>query len=112
MFHKGFSGAAVIPQSRCVILRRMKPDFYTKAVLTVIAFLLLLIACNQYVSPHSAVQAAGPFAHVQFTPDTGTLIFFDTNTGQIWHYNGVNRERVVGSQRLAQLGQPLIVEAK
>ena len=33
---------------------RTKPDPYTKAILTVFALLLLLIACNQYVSPLGA----------------------------------------------------------
>ncbi len=49
-------------------LRRMKPDIYTKAVLTVIAVALVAIASNQYTNPRTTVQAqASPFAGVQFT---------------------------------------------
>jgi hypothetical protein len=44
----------------------MKPDHYTKIVLTVIAFALVLVACNQYVRP-AAAEAQGPFSTVQFS---------------------------------------------
>ena len=70
---------------RHVNLRRMKPDFYTKAVLTVIASALLLIACNQYVHPPAA-QAQGAFAGVQFH-GAADLFVFDARTGQFWGYS-------------------------
>ena len=44
----------------------MRPDLYTKALLTVIALLLLMIACNQYVSPATTASAQGPFAGLQY----------------------------------------------
>ena len=37
-------------------LRLMKPDLYTKAVLTIIAIMLTVVACNQYVSPASTAR--------------------------------------------------------
>jgi hypothetical protein len=46
----------------------MRIDLYTKGVLTVIAVLLAVIACKQYVSPDAVVQAQGAFARVQFSP--------------------------------------------
>lgn len=38
----------------------MKTDLYTKVVLTVVALLLALIACNQYVSPTVSAFAQTP----------------------------------------------------
>ena len=64
----------------------MRTDTYTKAVLTVIAFLLLLIACNQYVNPESKARAEGPFAGLQFSATIGQIYLFDTRSGDIWGY--------------------------
>jgi hypothetical protein len=65
----------------------MKPDLYTKAVLTVIALLLLVIACNQDVNPGSKVRAEGAFAGVQYVGGyQGGYQFFDSRTGEIWWY--------------------------
>jgi hypothetical protein len=65
----------------------MKPDLYTKAVLTVIASMLVMIGCHQYVSPTTIVQAEGPFAGVQFGGDAHIFTLFDLRTGDIWSYN-------------------------
>jgi hypothetical protein len=83
----------------------MKPDLYTKAVLSVIALLLLLLACNRYVNPESKARAAGPFAQLQFTYSQGTYAFFDTNTGEIWQYT--NTGEVYAKARLTKPGEPL-----
>ena len=65
----------------------MRTDTYTKAVLTVIAFALLLIACNHYVNPPATVSSEGPFAGVQFLGNQGTdFLAIDTRTGDIWYY--------------------------
>jgi hypothetical protein len=64
----------------------MKPDLYTKAVLTVIALALMLIACNQYAHPSVTARAEGPFAGVQFSSDHGPA-FFDTRTGEVSLYD-------------------------
>ena len=65
---------------------RMKTDLYTKAALTVIAFLLLVSACHRYIDPPATARAEGPFAGVQFTgPDTYS--FFDTRTGDLWGFS-------------------------
>jgi hypothetical protein len=83
-------------------LLRMKPDLYTKAVLTVIALLLLLIACNQYVHPATTANAQGPFAGVQYS----NLEFFDTRTGDLWVYEATPKELVVKIHaKLSKLGE-------
>jgi hypothetical protein len=41
-------------------LRRMKPDIYTKIVLTVIALTLLIVARNRYVHPATTARAGQP----------------------------------------------------
>ena len=88
----------------------MKPDLYTRIVLTVIALALVLIACNQYVHPASTVAAQGQFAGLTFTVDRGGPVFFDTRTGEVWSYysptsmKGATLEYKV---RLEKLGQPL-----
>jgi hypothetical protein len=88
----------------------MKPDLYTKIVLTVIAFMLTIIACNRYVSPATTARAEGPFAGVQFSVGDG-FYFFDGRTGQVWHYaTMVSPGKVLASYRLTQLGQPLVKE--
>jgi uncharacterized membrane protein len=86
----------------------MKADLYTKAVLTVIAFMLVMIGCHQYVSPTTTVNAEGQFAGVQFTGPT-PFSFFDTRTGQVWVYypNGGTLKKY----RLTGIGGAL-VEAK
>jgi hypothetical protein len=51
----------------------MRPDLYTKAVLTVIALPLAAIACNQYIQTATTVEAHGPFAGVQFSAGANFL---------------------------------------
>ena len=89
----------------------MKPDLYTKAVLTVIAFMLVMIGCHQYVSPTTTVKAEGPFAEVQYND----FSFFDPRTGELWMYSGNGTTgghpaKLVQKYRLVQLGQPLLHE--
>lgn len=63
----------------------MKPDLYTKIVLTVISVMLTVLACNQYVTPAATAQAqASQFAGVQYSTANGTPTFFDSRTGEIW----------------------------
>jgi hypothetical protein len=103
----------------------MKPDLYTKAVLTVIAFMLVMIGCHHYVSPATTVKAEGPFAGVQFSgPDT--FSFFDTKTGDLWAYDPAHDEwggkddlQIVRHSgkwkylgKVSQLGQPLAFASK
>jgi hypothetical protein len=94
----------------------MKPDLYTKVALTVIAFMLVMIGCHQYVSPATTVKAEGPFANVQFNCDTrGDACFFDTRTGELFMYETYNTEparygRLDRKFRVTTLGQPMSVE--
>jgi len=61
----------------------MRPDFYTRIVLTVIALCLVLIACNQYVHPAIAAGAQDLFAGVQYV---GHGEFYDSRSGEILVY--------------------------
>jgi hypothetical protein len=62
----------------------MKPDIYTRVVLTVIALMLTVIAFNQYANPKITAQAqGGAFAGVQAIDSNS---FFDTRTGEVWSY--------------------------
>jgi hypothetical protein len=92
----------------------MRTDTYTKAVLTVIAFLLLLIACNQYANPESKVRAEGTFAGSQFSATDVSINLFDTRTGEIWvysrHPNLGPLGHVDSKFKLTKPGQPLVVE--
>jgi len=93
----------------------MKPDLYTKAVLTVIAVMLTVIACNQYVSPAATASAqSAPLASVQYSGPTG-YSFFDTRTGDVWEYTRaatVYGTAVPAAQhyvgKLTKLGAPLV----
>jgi hypothetical protein len=70
----------------------MKPDLYTKAVLTVIALALSALALSQYLNPKVVAQAqAATFGGVQFSggdrqgffdPRTGEVAFFTTSAGK------------------------------
>jgi len=48
--------------SRRAMLRRMRPDLYSKAVLTLIALLLTAIACKTFISPETTASAQGSSA--------------------------------------------------
>jgi hypothetical protein len=92
----------------------MKPDIYTKAVLTVIAVALAVIACNQAVRPSATVQAQvppAPFAGVLYSTDGSRPTFFDQRTGEIWEYHDYSvGAKVATKYRISKLGQPLTVE--
>jgi hypothetical protein len=97
-------------------MQRMKPDLYSKAVLTVIAFMLVMIGCHQYVSPTASVKAdktEWQFANIQFVGIGTELWAIDTKSGDVWvydanHYSmGAPRE-VKDKLKLTQLGQSLM----
>jgi hypothetical protein len=83
----------------------MKPDLYTKAVLTVIALVLVAILCNQYIRPTVIAQAEGALSGLQFSSGTSSFMFFDSHTGDVYAYNkwGILDQHL----RLAKLGEPL-----
>lgn len=87
----------------------MRPDIYTKAVLTVIAIMLTVIACNQYVSPAATAQAQGPLAGVQFSGYGLNFNAYDTRTGDVWRYadDSLNHKNVTVKYlgKLTKLGQ-------
>lgn len=80
----------------------MRIDLYTKAVLTIIAIMVTVIASNQIVNPRVA-SAQGSFAGVLWNGQS----FFDSRTGEIREYNGV---QLAGKYRVTKLGQPLVKE--
>ncbi len=92
----------------------MKPDLYTKFVLTIIMLLLAVIACNHYVSPPATASAQGPFAGVQFSGNG--FSFFDTRTGDLWTYSDragdykdhYDRWEWEYFGKVTKLGQPLV----
>ena len=86
----------------------MKTDLYTKAVLTVIALMLAVIACNQYINPRvtAQAQAQSGFSSVQFSYDGG-MYFFDSRTGEVWFYGTSAQARPVFKGRLVKLGELL-----
>jgi hypothetical protein len=97
----------------------MKPDLYTKAVLTVIALLLAVIAYKAVIRREPALSAQpAPFAGVEFTRGNGILTFFDTRTGEIWDYDTYYSDdrRVYGHAlrkfTLTKLGEPVGVEVE
>jgi hypothetical protein len=65
-----------------------------------------VIAFRPYVSPEGVVQAQGSFAGVQFTGGGYPESFFDTRTGEIYHYDSGG----VGKLRLTKLGAPWVKE--
>jgi hypothetical protein len=91
-----------------------KRDLYTKAVLTVIAFMLVIICCHQYVSPATTVKAEVPFAGVQFVANVNTDGFqaYDTRTGEFWFYgDSLDRKgflKLETADKISTLGQPEI----
>ena len=82
----------------------MRFDLYTRAILTVIALLLAVIAFRPYVSPDAVAHAQGSFAGVQYVGSCSAC-FFDTGTGDIWTYN--TNGALLSRYRLTKLGQPL-----
>ena len=94
----------------------MKPDLYTKTVLTVIALMLTVIAGKTVIGWETTVRAQGTFAGVQAGASTE---FFDTGTGELFSYgvtyddHGVAHEgQLTQKARLVKLGEPLVIEFK
>ena len=80
----------------------MRNDIYTKAVLTVIAIMLSVIALRPIVRPETSVQAQG-FAGA--SPVGGSCCsFFDGRTGDVWIYDSYAKP---SHYRMSKLGAPL-----
>jgi hypothetical protein len=88
----------------------MKNDLYTKAVLTVIAVSLVVIALKPIIHPEIASAQTGAFSGVQmsaaFSQGTGLyFMFFDPKTGRMWRYRE-NDPAVFSGHQLTKLGEP------
>lgn len=87
-------------------LHRMKPDFYTKAILTVIAIALCVLAFKPLFSPGTTASAqSAAFAGVQsYSPGD----FFDARTGDSWVYtrDPGGKFRVYQHYKITKLGEP------
>jgi len=84
----------------------MRIDLYTKAVLTIIAIALAVIASNQFISPGGA-SAQGTFAGLQFSSAGGYSYFFDSRTGEVWSYS-IGDGKMQAMRQLTKLGQPMV----
>ena len=90
----------------------MHINLYTKVVLTVIALLLAVVALKPFIQPQSvaaqsraAVVGQSSLAGVQFSSGEGYTTFFDTTTGDIWVYRGLD---LVAHTKVTQLGKPMV----
>jgi hypothetical protein len=121
---------AKVAHLRDARMLRMKPDLYTKAVLTGILILLALIAFKMpRHSDNSALNTQSiqvpvadqskiplnndPFAHIRPSADNGGLYFFDTKTGEIYYYHIFTNTSGVDlswKYRLVEPGKPLVKE--
>ena len=70
-----FSKRAVAPSRACGILFCMKPDLYTKAVLTVIAVLLAVIALKPLFGPNTLASAQRTFNTVRNSRGAVSLLW-------------------------------------
>jgi hypothetical protein len=87
----------------------MKPDLYTKAILTVIALLLAVIVFRPLVSPDiSASAQQGSFAGVQMAATGNSLEFLDPRADEVWVYS-FQGGGPIQHFHLTALGQPLEV---
>jgi hypothetical protein len=66
----------------------MTLDWYTKAVLTVIALALVGNLLKPVLTPPTVqVAGEGKFEHLQASIGVGGPLLFDTKTGDLWLYN-------------------------
>ena len=100
----------------------MKPDIYTKAVLTVIALTLLMIAYRQSFTPAHAVGTEAQAVDAEFAGSGSGFFFLDNRTGELWSYVPTHNEYKSGDQsqvtrvhgkwesygKITHLGQPLV----
>ncbi len=91
----------------------MRIDLYTKAILTLIACALLVIAGNTLIQPTRSVASARGLTGGQFSYANGGLLAVDTRTSDIWVYGlgGDGGYSVGHLGRIDELGKPLIVTA-
>ena len=85
----------------------MRIDWYSKAVLTVIALALASMAIRPWVSPDQIAHAQGSLPELQFGATPVGYSFFDAKTGELWEYSGT---AVHAKFRLTKPGQPLLKE--
>ena len=90
----------------------MKPDLYTKTVLTVIAITLAVIAFKPLAGSQAAVNAQPPqptaFSGMQFSGVSDDFTLFDPRTGDIWQYNSkLYKPPVWLHSKILEFGKPV-----
>jgi hypothetical protein len=85
----------------------MRFDLYTKAVLTVIAGALLLIAGKPFFQP-TTVAAQTSISSVHLSGFAGGFWAFDTKTGDVYMYDLSMGSNVRYYGKFTQLGKPLL----
>jgi len=85
----------------------MQTNGYLKAVLTVIAVFLGVIALRPFFAPEVSAQAQG--VSVLFSADVPSVSFYEPSSGSIWQYNA-NDGQLMRSFKVSKLGQPLAVQ--
>ena len=86
----------------------MKPDLYTKAVLTVIAASLVALAGNDYLNPKITAQAQP--SQLQFSATGSNANFFNPATGELWSYRWEGRLEAKG--KLTRPGGALVMDGQ
>ena len=84
----------------------MRIDFFTKAALAAIVFLLALMALRPYAAPDVA-HAQTALLGIQFAATPVGYSFFDPRTGELWEYSGTG---LVKKYRINKPGEPMVKE--
>jgi hypothetical protein len=83
----------------------MRIDLYTKAILTLIALLLAVVASQSLFKP-TAVSAQSALSGVQFTYRSAGFLAIDTKGGDVWLYD-IETKRTERLGKITQLGKPI-----
>ena len=83
----------------------MRIDRYTKAVLTVIALMLVVLVCRSLIQPN-VVAAQGSLSGVQFIAMGPGVWAIDTRSGDVWQYPYRGGDAPLHIGKITQLGKP------
>lgn len=90
----------------------MKVDFYTKAILTLIAIFLGVLSLRPIIEPEGAFAGASDkFGNLAFASYEDHVLFFDRKTGDVFNYF-IGRSIKPYFGRIVELGEPLVKPKK